>query len=500
MDDSLEKSVFSRDDHARGRPRFPGERLFRFWGLQPAVFKSRPLEKAIRSLVPAGRRLSDYRHHGLDVRLTRSNVRTGRLEISEHLGARDQHRIGVERGRRVTGDPLVVPAVMASAAFPVAYRPVEVDRIYPPSDNEELYVRAAERASTKQLLTKIFGPRTKQEYLWLMYTLDAIAGENPGLLRVGRETELHEHLRDVFIGDHSGWMRVSAHMLNTLIETRHWPQLPVPGVSGYAEQLAPPPASEPHESAVETVHEAFVVLLSPRTRKRYLAAAEAEVIGGPALGVRALRLQAERRLAEDVKMAERIDRLLAERGLLQTRVETAALAGRESGETAPRMGGGGGDEGAREGIETWIDIFAREGGPMPGGGMPGKDEGLQELVRLHVTRIHPSWDLPWVLALDDRLGFHAEQAREFQARGCRDTVGALYEHYRRDREKEVTPPPHGEEAARFVGLRSWGSPAPRGWICAAEDCTLRETCDKIAAREIVPPQTTASPMSPSTAN
>lgn len=500
-----------------GRPRGSfGEKFFRFWGLHPAVFQSRPLERAIRSVIPAGRRLSDYRDSGINVRLTRSNVRTGRLELSEHLTVEDYSHLGGERGRRVLGDPLAVPAVLASAAFPVAFSPVPAERIYPASENEELHVRAAERASAKKLLAKIFGPRAKQEYLWFMATIDSIAEEEPVLLHVGREGELLRRLRELFVGEHSGWMRVSLHSVNILIETRHWPQVAVPGESTYSDRyfdggildntpLSPAlsavreevrrrkadPAAAAFKPEDDAVHEAFVVLLSPRPRKRYLSAATAESIGGPALGVRALRLQAEHRLAEDVKTAEKIDHLLAARGLLLSERQKAdapakaAAAVREliDAEAGARAGSGGSGEKA----ETWEDILGKEQrGSDRGASGPGGEE-VGDLIRLQVTRVHPSWDLPWVLALDDRLGFSSDQAREFQTRGCRDTLEALYERYRRGREKGVTPPRHGEEAARLVGLRNWSSPAPRGWICDAEDCTLRQTCDRVAAREIPAP-------------
>jgi predicted acylesterase/phospholipase RssA len=528
MDTRLDPDAGGQTGEGKQHGSSAAEKLFRFWGLHPAVFRSRPLERAIRSVIPAGRRLSDYRDSGIQVRLTRSNVRTGRLELSEHLTAEDHGHLGGVRGRRVMGDPLAVPAVLASAAFPVAFSPVAAETIYPASENQELYVRAAERASAKKLLVRIFGPRSKPEYLWFMATIDAIAEEEPALLHLGREANLLQRLREFFIGEHSGWMRVSLHSINIFIETRHWPQVPVPGESTYSDRyfdggiLDNTPLS-PALSAVreearrrrmgraaaeftapgeDAVHEAFVVLLSPRPRKRYLSAAEAEFIGGPALGVRALRLQAEHRLAEDVKTAERIDRLLEERGLLLSEQEKATAPAKAAAavhelidaDANERAGfGGSGSDGA----ETWSDILANE---QPGAGhtssRPG-EAGADDLIRLHVTRIHPSWDLPWVLALDDRLGFSADQAREFQARGCRDTLEALYEHYRRDREKGMTPPRHGEEAARLVGLRNWGSPAPRGWICDVEDCTLQETCDRVASREIPSPEYTTASQTPS---
>lgn len=90
--------------------------------------------------------LSSFRVAGVDVRLTRTNVRSGRLEISAH-------RTLPELLKRIAGDPAVardalvgdpnaVAAAIASAALPVAFIPHSLTEIYPHGPYENLALHA----------------------------------------------------------------------------------------------------------------------------------------------------------------------------------------------------------------------------------------------------------------------------------------------------------------------------------------------------------------------
>ena len=493
---------------------FPGKGLLRVLGLYPALFSHKGLERALATVVAADRRLSDYRSFGIDVRLTRTNVRTGRTEISEYATRRELQRPGIERGRRVLGDPYVRPSALASAAFPVAFPPVSAERIYPPPDNPELIGTVADRSSIKQILTKIFGPHAKEEYLWLMALLDSLSDEDREIMRIGNEERLSRKLQESFTAEHSGWTRVSQHGIDTLIDTRHWPQLPVPGVSQYSDHYfdggvldntpmatalqalrdilarrhAGRESTTPQNKTSELInpiHEAFVVLLAPPPRRRYLSAREAGELAGPALGARALRLQAEKRLAEDIRQAEKIDALLAQRGLVATAAKSAA----QKVSPAKVLVTGGPDAASTDTAvdamlrgESWPEVFSRENLKEPGKKTPAETEP-EGLVRVRVTRVYPSWDLPWVMSLDDRLGFSREQAMRFQTRGCRDTLIALNDRYRETAESNGSVPEHGSAAARLVGGGSRHVSVHPGWVCRAEQCAIRKTCDQLAAEE-----------------
>jgi predicted acylesterase/phospholipase RssA len=114
-------------------------------GLQPGDGDERV------SLVRPGRTLRDYAEAGIDVRLTRANYRTGRLEVSAYVSAQDFVRYLRRQAFRlqksdpekiplgsfrlhVPGNPDAIAAAMASGRFPGVFAPYPVEAIYPPDD------------------------------------------------------------------------------------------------------------------------------------------------------------------------------------------------------------------------------------------------------------------------------------------------------------------------------------------------------------------------------
>jgi predicted acylesterase/phospholipase RssA len=501
----------------RPRWRLPVRRhhLLRLAGLAPALFGRAGLRDALERVVPQARRLSEYRACGLDVRLTRTNLRTGRTEVSEHLANADLHAAGIDRGRRVLGDPRAVPAALASCAFPVAFPPTPAAELYPEDENPQLYDRLRTRAVAKQELHRIFGPQAKAEYLWFMSWLDDLAERDPLLLQTGNEAGLWSALKPNFVGERAAWGRVSGRALFALVETREWPQLPLAGESAYGDRYfdggildntplatalealrdADRQADTGEARPREVTHEIFVVLLAPRPRRRYLGAREAERLTGPELGLRALRLQAEQRLADDVKVAEKFDRLLA-RERMEARAEGEAEARRAPVAAAAMAAGPAAAPAAADPASpTWPEIFAREGGGAEAGpSLLAPPPTPERFVRAVVTRIQPTWDLPWVLALDDRLGFERESAQEFQARGCRDALQSLHTRYAVEAGADGALPEHAGAVRRLLG-GAWEDEPRAGWTCRAERCSLRATCVRIAQREAwaADPRTLAAP-------
>lgn len=103
------------------------------------------------TLLPPGRTLRDYAQVGIDVRLTRANFRTGRLEVSAYLSAADFVRWLQKQAFRlektdpekiplgsfrlqVPGNPHAVSAALASGRFPGVFAPFPVDAVYPADD------------------------------------------------------------------------------------------------------------------------------------------------------------------------------------------------------------------------------------------------------------------------------------------------------------------------------------------------------------------------------
>lgn len=107
---------------------------------------SRPDDR-MEALIPADRTLRDFKEAGIDVRLTRTNFRTGRLEVSAYNAAdqfaaflkkhwfRFDRRDGLlpalgNARLQVVGNPNAVYAALASGRFPGVFSPMSIRQIY----------------------------------------------------------------------------------------------------------------------------------------------------------------------------------------------------------------------------------------------------------------------------------------------------------------------------------------------------------------------------------
>jgi hypothetical protein len=106
-----------------------------------------------RGLIDPERSMRDYFQSGIDVRLTRANYRTGRLEISGYLSQNDFIRwLERQAWRLQSGDPDQIPLVsfrlqmlgnanavnsgLASGRFPGVFAPYPITDLYPETDAE----------------------------------------------------------------------------------------------------------------------------------------------------------------------------------------------------------------------------------------------------------------------------------------------------------------------------------------------------------------------------
>lgn len=104
-------------------------------------------------LIQPGRTLRDYAQAGIDVRLTRANYRTGRLEVSAYLSTEDFVRYMQKQAFRlekedpekiplgsfrlqIPGNPNAINAALASGRFPGVLAPYAIEDIYPSGDPE----------------------------------------------------------------------------------------------------------------------------------------------------------------------------------------------------------------------------------------------------------------------------------------------------------------------------------------------------------------------------
>jgi hypothetical protein len=105
------------------------------------------------SLLDPNRTLQDYAKQGIEVRLTRANYRTGRLEISAYVPPEDFVRFMQKQAWRlqkydpdtiplgsfrlqVPGNPNAINAAICSGRFPGVFTPFPIQDIYPSDDPE----------------------------------------------------------------------------------------------------------------------------------------------------------------------------------------------------------------------------------------------------------------------------------------------------------------------------------------------------------------------------
>lgn len=104
-------------------------------------------EEPLQPLIPAERTLRDFKEAGIEVRLTRTNFRTGRLEVSAYNSAdqfaaflkkhwfRFDRRDGLlpalgNARLQTVGNPNAIYAALASGRFPGVFAPMSIRKIY----------------------------------------------------------------------------------------------------------------------------------------------------------------------------------------------------------------------------------------------------------------------------------------------------------------------------------------------------------------------------------
>ncbi len=111
-----------------------------------------------KPLIDPERTMKDYWDMGIDVRLTRANYRTGRLEIAAYLSSADFLKFMRKQAWRLAkagpekmplgsfrlqlpGNPKAIKAALASGRFPGVFAPFPFREIYPPAykENQLLY-------------------------------------------------------------------------------------------------------------------------------------------------------------------------------------------------------------------------------------------------------------------------------------------------------------------------------------------------------------------------
>jgi predicted acylesterase/phospholipase RssA len=151
---NLNRSLIPENDDMRLSDVFTGQvSPLREEHLDGDINAPDPTGTPLYQLIPPERTLRDYARQGIDVRLTRANYRTGRLEISAYVPVEDFVRFLEKQAWRidvtgpdklplgsfriqVPGNPGAVSAALCSGRFPGVFRPYPLERIYPQDDPE----------------------------------------------------------------------------------------------------------------------------------------------------------------------------------------------------------------------------------------------------------------------------------------------------------------------------------------------------------------------------
>jgi len=165
-------------------------------------------------LVDPERTLRDYAGQGIDVRLTRANYRTGRLEMSSYVTAenfmrflqkqawrlqkddRDKIPLGSFR-LQVPGNPKAINAGLCSGRFPGVFMPYAVADLYPEGDPDNAMLHG-------MLFNWLCDPEVETGLSQAFQTLQPQAGEDgPQFTRLFESWRDSQSMRDFFprVGD-----------------------------------------------------------------------------------------------------------------------------------------------------------------------------------------------------------------------------------------------------------------------------------------------------------
>jgi predicted acylesterase/phospholipase RssA len=217
--------------------------------------------------------LSSFRAAGIDVRLTRTNVRSGQMEISAHhtlqeVLARMAEDPGAA-GDAIVGDPNAVSAALTSGAFPVAFEPHALEEIYPPGSYENNALHAI-----------LAGPGTAAAF--------GITADQQALLQ-----EAYPRADDLYVDGGA----IDNHPLSTAIVA----------IKDAAHRAR---SARQAEEIYHQTHDVFVVFLGPKPEITELPHGEAQQMLAYEYGLRAYNLMQNAKLLGDARSAERITQMM----------------------------------------------------------------------------------------------------------------------------------------------------------------------------------------------
>jgi hypothetical protein len=390
--------------------------------LSGSVLQAEDEGVAAIGLVDPTRTLGDYAREGIDVRVTRANYRTGRLEVSAYLSNEDFVRYmkkqawRLQRGDpdslplgsfrlQLPGNPNAVNAALASGRFPGVFIPYPITEIYPLAEPENTLLE-------KMLSTWLDDPETGSQMGAAYRALDPDEAREDGwenLFESWRDSktmrEFFPNLADVYVDGGA----IDNTPSNSAIDAiREWADRK--GLSKrdlvldlYVVWLHPEPKVSPVEIEDPALHEVVGRTLEIQGAARL--SSDAVVVS---------TINTFGNLGEDLGVAlkvllENLDAGLADeaKGAFQNSLREAA---RERG-LSGFLGRGG--EGILERMLGWTE------------------EILARRLPLHVEeiKIFPEEMPLGTLQFTERFGYRKDNALKMLTMGCYNTLWALRKHF-----------------------------------------------------------------------
>jgi hypothetical protein len=218
--------------------------------------------------------LSSFRAAGIDVRLTRTNIRSGQLEISAHRTLQEMLRRitddPTDAADVLVGDPNAIEAALTSGAFPVAFTPHSLADIYPTGSHENDALHAILR-----------GPDAAAAF--------GISPDQQALL-----VEAYPRADDLYLDGGA----IDNHPLSAAIDA----------IKDAARRAR---SARSADQIYRATHDVFVIFLGPKPQITELPPGKAQDMLAYEYGLRAWNLLQNAKLVGDADNAERITGLMA---------------------------------------------------------------------------------------------------------------------------------------------------------------------------------------------
>jgi hypothetical protein len=418
------------------------------------------------SIVDPQRTMRDYVEAGIDVRVTRANFRTGRLEVSAYLSSRDFVRYLERQAWRlqsadpetlplgsfrlqIPGNPNAINAGLASGRFPGVFAPYPIGEIYALDDADNLLLNKLltswlEDADTEAMMAEAY----KEVHD------DGSADEEKWVARYASWRE-SENMRDYF-----------PHISDTYVDGGAIDNTP----SNSAIDAIREWADKEEVSKREMVLDLFVILLHPEPRMGEDETKDSNMFQ---IVTRTLDIQGAAKLSSDAVVVDTINHF---GGRAEELAETLQVVMESL------------DEDTKKAIGEKVLALGKERGLTRQWRLSGEEplEGIAEWTTnmlatrlpLHVdeVKIYPE-EMPLsTLQFTERLGYRQTNAINMLTMGCYNTLWALRTHLEAQKNLDDHEQAVLSLAQKWMGIDTWPEEKAeqeqlsRSWSCQRTSC------------------------------